>query len=343
MQTTKKPEPPKNALNVDAITAALLVGFLFSTFIFIGFLALFYFPPYILPGGPELWAILFTVISAFMYLVSLQLDKRNKIAWFKVLAVLLAAFFVGSLCVFFDLYAIGLGLIAFIVVPGVICSVVCVSYPGYYTEISIRGKIVSVTIIAVFGFVAIAGIASIAIPDLGIKAGFMIYGIAALVLIPLSLLSGKSAQIQFICQSHRVAWCEHANHLELKKYFIVLFMYKICLGMVLQVYLVKTDIISPIQTWAIIGSVAALIAPFLGHLTDKKGRKLMFNLACALLALLFGLFAFTGQGSLGEWYLGVLLIGGVLIGVSYPAMLLSEYLIFQELSDDVSRLQTFAR
>jgi MFS family permease len=281
-----------------------------------------------------------------MYLIAHFLDRWEKSSWFKVLGVGFAVFFVGCLCIILDSYYIGLVLMGFLIIPGVMCSIICVSYPGYYTDIGIRGKIVSITVIAVFGFVAIAAAAILLFPAAGFKAGVIVYGIGSLILLPFALRSGKSLQIQFISQPHSIIRHNNPHFAEVKKYYIVLFLYKICLGMLFYVFLIAatspSHIISLPGIFATICVVAVLVAPFLGHLTDLKGRKLMFNLACALLALLFGLLALSNQGSFGSEDPVIFYVGGILIGVSYPAMLGSEYLIFQELSSDSTRLQTFA-
>ncbi len=342
MQSTSKPEPAKSGLNADVIASAAVVGYLFSMFIFIGFMALLKLP-LSLPGNPEYWAILLAVLTAGMYLIAIPLDGRNKIVWFRVLLIALCVSFIASLLVLFEIYLVAVALSAVLIIPAVLCSIMCVSYPGYYTETRIRGKVVSLTVFFVFAFVATAALASILLPELGLKAGYLVYGISALVLIPLAIRLIKSPAMQYIARPHKVSHKNNPNYLELKKYYAVLFMYKICLGMLLRVFLSIPDEKIALETsWAVVCSVAAIISPFLGKLTDKKGRKVMFNLACALLALLFGLFAFTGQGSFEQLDISVILIGGLLFGVSYPSMLVSEYLIFQELSDDNTRLHTFA-
>ncbi len=350
MQNMNKPEIAKSGFNVDVIASAIIVGYLFSSFIFIGFIAVFS-DQLSLPGHHEYWSIFLAVITGTIYLLAIPLDSRNKIKWFKILIVALCVFIAGIVFVLFDLYWVTILFASVLIIPAVACSVMCVSYPGFYTEIGIRGKVVSLTVVCVFGFVAMAALAMLFFPSLGLKVGFLVYGLGAIVLIPLVVRMIKSPAMQFISQPHKVSRKNNPNYPELKKYYAVLFMYKICLGMLLRVFQsIPDNLISLDNSWAVVCCVAVIAAPFLGHLTDKRGRKLMFNLACALLALLFGLFAITGQGKLVssepfpvyQWDVPVIFAGELLFGISYPSMLVSEYLIFQELSDDKTRLHTFA-
>ncbi|MHA1340535.1 MAG: MFS transporter [Promethearchaeota archaeon] len=332
----------KRKIKFYSIICSSIVGYIFSLAIFLGMVVIRWDPLSFL-GPPSNITLLLMGSSAILYLICIPIDKYNKEFWIKIFFPIQIIFSIGIAIFVFTLNIIGVFMMFVFLLPAVVVSIICLAFNGYYHDVFNRGRYNAITVVFVFGYVALGSLFSFLSKNLNIGAGLLFYSISGIFngLISLSLIRNKYIEAIYI--PHKSKLMKTKLFYKAKKYIMVLFLYKICLGMLLRfvLYLPK-DFLSFDFIWLIIASIAVVVAPILGVLTDKIGRKNIFNLSCALLALIFGIFAFTNQGVNGNYSYTIAIIAFILVAITYPAMLVSEYSIFHDFSNQDIRLKLIA-
>ncbi|MEX2681321.1 MAG: hypothetical protein Q6373_006955 [Candidatus Sigynarchaeota archaeon] len=345
-------EPVEKIVTPEVIIVATLGGFMFALYIYLVFVALLYFSVFT-TGIPEWLSIITSALAAGIFVSYRHVEKRSRlsmIAWIRwgllMPGVFMAAAVIIALKINVTMTMIALFMMTIILGIGSIWVISSLCFPGFFTKPFQRGKTVSLTILAAFSILAGASGTSLLVPDLSYRAGLLFLGVVSIVVGLLSKKIGKSARMQHILAPPEVPAppAENVPHdRDRRQYFIALFMFKACIGMLLRIFLhVAPEIISMDGIWFTISLVAMGAVPVIGVLTDRVGRKVFFALASGACAVMFGMLAFSGQGVGGQWSLAIMVSCLVLFGIGYPAILVSEFAIFHDLSDDGNRKQVVA-
>nr|MDO8113842.1 hypothetical protein [Candidatus Sigynarchaeota archaeon] len=345
-------EPVEKIVTPEVFIVATLGGFMFALYIYLVFVALLFFSVFI-TGIPEWLSIITSALSAVIFILYRHVEKRSKrsmIAWIQGGLLMPGLFMVAAVIIALKINElmtmIALFLMTLILGIGAMWVISSLCYPGFFTKPFQRGKIISITILMAFSVLAGASATSLLVPDLNYRAGLLFLGVVSIVVGILSKRIGKSTRMQYILAPREVPAApaeKTSQEHDRRQYFIALFMFKVCLGMLLRIFLhVPPEIISMDGIWFTIALVAMGTAPVIGVLTDRVGRKVFFTMASGIFAVMFGLFAFSGQGVGGQWSLAIIVLCLVLFGIAYPAILVSEFAVFHDLSDDVNRKQVVA-
>ncbi|GAB4330831.1 MAG: hypothetical protein Kow0069_38440 [Promethearchaeota archaeon] len=330
-------------LTKELLACSIATGLIFSLSIFFGFVGFSWLP---LPpfGNRDLESSLVSLATALAYLAVVPLDRRGKSAWFKALAPAALSGFAGLLVVQATGSFWGLVPVVALLVPAIFASSVTLSVPGYLSDVEFRGRVNSLTVLSLFTFVGAASWLSFALPSWGYGAGALFLGVAGVaVVVPLSVKLPGWGKLAPVIAPHRVRLKPSAEFADVKPYLVVLFLYKVALGMLFSVaYKVPESVSPPGLSWAVAGFTAAALAVPFGVLTDRVGRKFAFNVAVAGMAFTFGVLALTRQGEEGGWAAPVVLGCMVLVGASYSSVLVAEYSLFQDFSNDATRVRTVA-
>ncbi len=345
-----RPESLSRIVTLDLFMAGMFGAFFYALFIYVVFVALLYFSTFV-AGEPEFLSVTVSILAAVACLYYRRLDKHSKLSWFRA-AVPVAILFMGAAIVIAlkinvpatTIALLAMGVLAF---PGGVWSVLSLTVPGFFGYPPQRGKMVAMIILIIFIFLAGATAISLLVPDLGFRAGLLYFGAISLILGGLSRKVTKLPRFQYIAAPRIPLPPDLGSHTSLKhdrqQYFIVLFMFTICLGMLLRIFLnIPEEIVSMNGAWLIISLVAIAVTPGIGMLADHFGRKVFFNLASGICVAMFGLFAFSGQGTNDQWSPSIVMLCFALFGIAFPAILVSEFAIFHELSDDVNRARVIA-
>ncbi len=349
MSGNGRPEIITRMATWDVLISATFGGFIFAIFIYVAFVAFLYFSIFI-TGTPEFLSVMIAAVASVACFFYRQIDRRPKLQWFRWVLPL-SILFAGS-CIIVALKisivstAIALLMLGVVIFAAGAWSIISLTMPGIFAGPFQRGKMVSITFLMTFLMVAGATGSSFAWPDLGFRAGLLFFGGISLILGAFSRRILKSPRFQFITaprEQTAIPMIPTSFKRDRKQYFIVLFFFKVCLGMLLRVFLnLPPEIVSMDGAWFLISLVAIGVAPVVGILADRFGRKVFFTIASGICVVMFGLFAFSGQGTSNLWSAPIVVTCLILFGIAYPTLLVSEFALFQELSVEDNRLRVIA-
>ncbi|OLS15378.1 MAG: hypothetical protein RBG13Loki_1009 [Promethearchaeota archaeon CR_4] len=349
MNERGRPESIDRIMFFEVFASAIFVGFMWAIFLYLTFVALLYFSTVII-GTPEFLSVIASVLVLLALLLYRRVDKRPKLKCFRGIVPCSFLLMGGTILIVLNINPIinilALLMIGTFIIPGSVTLVITLSAPGFFSSSFQRGKVVSIIILIIFGFLAAATTISLAFPVFGFRAGLLFFGVVSLALIPFSAKMSKSSSFQYIAgprEKRNTPESSTSFKHDRKQYYIVVFLFEICLGMLLRVFLsLPSEIASMDGVWFVISIVALVISPIIGVIADQFGRKIVFALASGVTAVMFGLFAFSGQATGDQWFPIIVFVCLILFGVAYPAILVSQFAIFPELSDDILRLRIIA-